>query len=335
MQHKDRVAWALIFGECIHFGLQGYYTKNRRKVKDALTWFNDAWAREDYLLQQKYGALYSLGIEEEWCNWRETGRTMLTYYDMYDKQSEFQWDKVLYVANVEERIFADILDPSGDHLEGLPLLSGRPDLVVERKDGIWVVDHKTAASAYDARALDIDDQLTGLCYLWYRNEGVVVRGALYNALIKSPPSPPRLLKDGSLSKAKDQRTTYDLYIQALKDNGFKRTDPDYREILNFLREKGWRQFFLRDVVHRNIEELMSFENRLYNEYLDMSVAAQDEEKAYPNPSQFNCPGCGVLPICQAMEEQGRVDWLRETSYVVEEPRVTIPDEILHPDWKGV
>jgi len=334
LQHKDRVAWALIFGECIHRGLEYYYKAKSARLKRALLGFEKQWMVENERLAAQYGPFYTL-IKDEWYDWREKGRKILTYYEIYDKQAEFSWDKIIEVINVEERLYIDIRDPVGDQIEGLPLLSGRPDLIVQRKDGIWVVDHKTAASPYDARALDVDDQLTGLTYLWNRISGDMPRGALYNALIKDPPKPPKVNLDGRPSRDKAQRTTYDLYIKTMQECGLKRTDEDFTEILNYLRDKKWNQFFLRDALQKNDEELDSFEERLYYEYLDMVKAQEDEQWAYPNPTQFNCGSCAVLPICQSMEEQGNVEVVKEQMYIVEEPRVVIPDNILHPNWEGV
>lgn len=334
LQHKDQVQWNLIFGECIHSALEYYYRGNKRDLKAALRAFKRAWTKEDDRLRELYSALYHYGISEEWENYKSKGELMLEYYHTYDQQAAFDWDRVIQVVNVESRLWADILDLDGNHQEGLPLLSGRPDLIVERSDGIWIVDHKTAASPYDARALDIDDQLTGLCYLWWRNTGQVPRGAIYNGLIKDPPKPPRLISEGTkLSQDKSQRTTYDLYLKAIQENGFERAD--YTEMLEYLHEKGWNQFFVRDGLEFNMEQLESFEKRLYYETEDMKRCVEEPVWAYPNPTQRTCPGCPMIALCQTMEEQGNEEYLREQMYEIAEPRVKIPKEILSTNWKGV
>lgn len=334
LQHKDAVQWNLIFGECIHVALEYYYRGNKRDLKAAVRAFRRAWNKEDDHLRELYSGLYHNGIGDEWIAYKVKGELMLEYYHIYDQQAAFDWDRVVEVVNVENRLWADILGSDGEHLLGLPLLSGRPDLVVERREGEWVVDHKTAATPYAARALDIDDQLTGLCYLRWRQTGNVPAGALYNALIKDPPKPPRLISEGSkLSQDKSQRTTYDLYLKAIQENGFDRAD--YTDILEYLHDKGWSQFFLRDGIEVNQQQLESFERRLYLEYEDMQNCIEHPEKAYPNPTQRTCPGCPMLPLCQTMEEQGDEEYIREHMYEVTEPRVKIPKIILSPNWKGV
>lgn len=333
LAHKNRVAWALIFGECIHAALEVYYKKNERSLTKALNAFKRTWRTFDTELEEQYGGLYKSGIEEEWEMYKDKGIRMLTYYKQYDDQAEFDFDQVIAV-NIEARAFVDILDPyTEERLPGLPLLSGRIDLVVERKDGIWIWDHKTAASAYTARALDIDDQLTGYCYIYWRLTGDMPRGAIYNALIKEPPGPPKILQSGTLSKDKSQRTTYNLYMEAITENGHD--ESEYEEILEYLKEKKWSQFFMREGVTMNEEQLLSFEQRLYHEYLDMDKCIEHPEWAYPNPSQRTCPMCGVLPICQAMEERGDPQYIKDNMFNVEEVRAAIPKSILSPKWEGV
>lgn len=331
---RDRVQWHFIFGDAIHKAMESYYKENRRSLSFALKAFKREWRKEEQKLIESYGGLYS-NLEPEWEEYMEKGVTMLRYYDMYDQQAEFDWDRVIAV-NIEERAWVNILDSRGYPIvksDGLmPVLSGKIDLVVERSDGIWIVDHKTAASAYDARALDVDDQLTGYCYIYWRLTGEVPRGAIYNSLIKDPPKPPRVLKSGELSKDVAQRTTYDLYVQAIKDN--KLDSSNYTEILAYLKEKKWNQFFLRDGLQKNLEELQSFEKRLFYEYQDMSEAIEYPEHAYPNPTQRTCQGCSMIPLCQAMEEQNP-EFVREHMFEEVPPRTQIPRAIQSPKWKGV
>lgn len=331
LSSKGQVAWYFLFGDCIHKALEAYYTDNKRDLATMMRAFKRAWKKENDRLHAEYGSLAQTMLDE-WFEYFLKGEQMLIYYDMYDRQAEWQWDEVIDLS-IEERGFIDILNPfTEERLPGLPLLSGKIDMVVRRKDGIWIVDHKTAASAYDARALDIDDQLTGYCYIYWRLTGTMPRGAVYNALIKDPPKPPNVLKSGELSKDKAQRTTHDLYLQAIEDNDLD--TENYTEILAYLKEKKWSQFFLRDVVMRNEEELLSFERRLYHEYQDMERVLVEPELRYPNPGQRICGGCRMIPLCQAMEEQND-EWVRETMYEQIPPRTQIPKKIQSDKWEGV
>lgn len=316
---KGQVTWYLIFGDCVHAALETYYKsgRNAKKMKAA---FLRAWRREDAILRQKFSNFYDMGIGDEWNMHKERGIEMLRCYDMFDRADPF-FDEIEEVS-IETRSFIEILGPDGEPLPGNPLLSGKLDLIGTTKRDTWGMDHKALASAPSDTALDIDDQITGYTYIYWRITDTLARGFAYNVLIKDPPKPPRMLKDGSLSKDKSQRTTYDLYIQALDDLGLDHAD--YDEVLSFLQASGWRRYFVRIGSERNIEQLASYEDHLWRVVRDMQQCIEDPTEAYPNPSQYVCPGCSVMPICKAMEEDGDVDWVINHGFIVQEPRTVIP-----------
>ncbi len=326
LARRGQPLWYLIYGDVMHAALEMFYTfhtKQKKRLTEAHAAFDAAWETEDRVLQMDFGGLYSEGIEEEWHRYREMGHTTLDYYNIFEKSNPIL-EEILAV-NIEQRAFVRILDLSRKEMPGLPLLSGKIDLVglKSKKDRYpTIVDHKNLATPHASRALDTDDQLTGYSYIYWRLTDQVP-AALYNVLVKDPPHPPRVLKDGSLSKDKAQRTTYDLYLAAIKEHDLLR--GDYGEILGYLRDKGWDQFFLREGVRRNLDEMRSFESRLFHEVQDMQRAMADPGYMYPNPGQRTCPGCTYMPLCQAMEEGGDADSVREQMYDVVEPRITIPE----------
>lgn len=321
------VAWALIFGTVVHEALDAYY-RSQRDLKKCLVAFKAAWKIEDVRLEREYGGLYSQGIEQEWWDYFNKGEQMLKYYHIHDTESKF-FDKVVDVGlgfdkwrqnvTVEERQFIEVLD----HLTGTNLLSGRIDLVVKRTDGLWIVDHKTAASAPAWRALEVDDQLTGYCYIYWRMTGKLPRGALYNVLLKDPPKPPRLIDGGrKLSQDKAQRTTYDLYMDAIRENGF--AVSDYEDFLNMLGKKGWNTFFPRDGMSRNQQEMEAFAQALPFEFEDMKEALERPEKRYKNASQRTCQMCSFVPLCQAMDDGSDVESMKSSMYRKKQPRHEVP-----------
>lgn len=318
---RGQVQWYLIYGNVMHAALEAYYISGRN-LTDCLDQFRLSWQLQEAQLRIDYGGLYEEGIEEEWLDYKEKGETTLRYYDIYDHQDPL-FDEIVEV-NIEERAFVEILGIDWKPLPGRPLLSGKIDVVGFRKGepAPTIVDHKNLSTAHASRALDLDDQLTGYSYLYWRLRDVIPYRSVYNVLVKDPPKPPRILKDGSLSKDKSQRTTYDLYLAAIEENGLTR--GDYAEILGFLHDKGWSQFFLREEVQRNEQELLNFHDRLFYEYKDMRRALKDEGFMYPNPSQRTCPFCQMVPLCQSMEEGGDAEFIEETMYDVGEQRVLIP-----------
>jgi hypothetical protein len=190
------------------------------------------------------------------------------------------------------------------------------------------------------RALDVDDQLTAYCYIWWRLSGLVPRGAIYNVLVKEPPHQPALLKtltkEGKqkLSTDKAQRTTLEMYLQAIKEH--KLDKSDYEDMLNYLnREDRWAQFFVRDGSQRNEEEMLSFEERVFTEYEAMREGLGEPRKLYPNMSQWNCQNCRVISICQALEEREDPTWIIENQFRRATPRVKVPASVQSAKWKGV
>jgi hypothetical protein len=311
----------LHFGTIIHTGIEDYY-RSGCNVTDMLDAFTYAWKEVDDELAREYGGMYEMGIEEMWWEYNLLGHGMLRNYDAYDRATGW-WDEVIEV-NLEERGFVPIRDLRGRRIRGRPLLSGRIDLVVRKGDDFWVWDHKTAAQRPSYAALDVDDQGTGYCYIVWQRLGIIPKGFLYNVLLKRLPKEVPVLKSGRLSCDKSRVMTYDFFMDAIKANDH---DPEwYAEHLAELQNRGWDDFFKRDTSVRNVQQLMQFEKNVYREYQDMRAVIRNPLLAYPNPNQRNCPGCSVLPICHAMEENGNVEAMREM-YVVQDPRHEIPEEM--------
>lgn len=214
------------------------------------------------------------------------------------------------------RLLVPIVDPNTkEPIQGEPYLTARIDLLTERKTpklGLWVNDHKTASSAPSDRGLDFDEQATGYCYVVLRWLGLIPRGVIWNVLLKNIPKEPRLVQSKKrseglvLSTAKDQLTTPNMYRDALKEHGLlvggKVTSERHAECLAALLARGWDPFFRRYELTRNLEELMSFEARLVEQYDDMWDSAIERKVLYPNLSSRHCPQCSVKTICQAMED---------------------------------
>jgi len=232
----------------------------------------------------------------------------------------------------EGRILCPIVNPrTGRCLPGRPFLSGRLDLIVRRKkrnNTLWVVDHKTTATSPNDRGLDFDDQVTGYSYLLWRLTGVIPRGTIFNYLVKQVPKPPRIVSvtaknpDGQLSTAKDQLCLARDYREAMISRGILRKgrvdSEKHAECYNALLATGWDPYFKRFEPQRNEHEVLSFEERLFEEYKDMRhvYGYRNAGAAYPNPSTWWCPSCSVGPICQAMEDGSDVEGIIENRFML-------------------
>jgi len=230
------------------------------------------------------------------------------------------------------RILCPIVNPTTGHcLPGRPFLSGRLDLIVrraKRNNTLWVVDHKTTASSPSDRGLDFDDQVTGYSYLMWRLTGLIPRGTIFNYLVKQVPKEPRIISvtaknpDGKLSTAKDQLCLAADYRKVMLERGIMRKDgtvtsEEHAECYAGLLAKGYDPYFKRFEPTRNEDEVLHFEERLYQEYRDMRHVYQHrhEGAAYPNPSTWWCPSCSVGPICQAMEDGSDVEGIIDSRYM--------------------
>lgn len=318
----DKGAWALAFGTCVHAGLEAYYRSMQALQKmlpgdhdplsDALTAFHNAHGEEERALRDSLGALFTEDVEREWFEFHDLGQQMLSNYEKAWPRDQQEWE----IVAVEGEVEVPILYPgTRRRVRGQPRLTGRLDLTVRRHGsmrGLWVVDHKTAASPWSDRGLDFDDQVTGYCYMKRRTSGETPRGVILNVLVKDTPAPPRVLKAGGLSTDKSQRTTLELYDDALR--ALNLDAGDYAEMRAALQVKGWSPWFQRLEVLRSPTELDSFEGRLFQEYKAMTEVLRDERKAYPNPSERRCPSCDFARVCQAMEDGSDAEAIIETQY---------------------
>lgn len=345
---------AFMFGEGMHSALEAHYLDE--EPHDALSaWYKgadkklerDQWPME---FQDELHQLHGLGhtMLDNYMTFESTsaiqvgrpiaveGRDAKTGKELKFKQPPGYPPEACPVRHPSGRILTPVVnpltrEPLTRRFEGrdLPVyLTARIDLLTERrtpKKGLWVVDHKTAGKKPNFKALELDDQITGYCYVVYRMLGVIPRGAIYNVLIKQEPKEPRVGAKGKLSYAKDQLTTPDMYREALREHGLltrggKITSEEHAACLASLLAYGWDRFFCRAEITRNAHQIESFEERLFFEYLDMEEAFENHELLYPNPSTWNCNGCAMMPACLAMEDGSDYQSVIDTHYMLGEDR---------------
>ncbi len=358
-------AWALEFGTGIHNALEAYYV-NDSSVAHAHEAMCEWYEEVDERVSTELGGLYTEEAAQEILDMRNLGVDMLTRYPQFERDTKTKWSKVVAVEGHGMDTFKNkrpagypkeadvIVHPSGrcmvpivnPHTKApirnddneLVYLTARIDMIVERArpfTGLWVVDHKTTASAPNDRGLDFDDQTTGYSYVLWRLTGKMPRGVIFNYLVKQAPKEPRWIQgnkkngphnaDGkALSTAKDMLTTPDMYRDALKSVGLykggKVLSPDHAACLDALLSKGYDPFFQRFEPRRNENEIMAYEGQVFYQQADMVEAADMEEFRYPNKSTWWCPSCSMNRICQAMDDGSDVEDVIEHSYMQGEDR---------------
>lgn len=184
---------------------------------------------------------------------------------------------------------------------------GTLDRVVIDEDGyLWIQDYKFVARFTNPEHLEIDSQIG--VYLWaasyiYRRP---VLGFIYTQFKKDGVEPPRELKDGTLSVAKDQNTCHALYRAALVSkygegagSGWPEKNVECLNFLASLEEDEADKFIRRDRVTRSMEMMQSEANKIIAEVSDM---LDPKLRIYPNPSMMHCTAmCSFMQPCLEMD----------------------------------
>lgn len=213
---------------------------------------------------------------------------------------------------------------------------GTFDRVVEDSNGdLWVEDYKTA-SRIDTSKLETDPQIS--MYKWAAESwfGTPIEGVLYTQFLKDVPKQPRVLKNGSLSVDKRQKTTHDLYREELLERYPDGDFPQkYVEMLGVLAEKEapeGDQFIRRDQVWRNSSQAEAEYKHMCQEIIEMHRAI-NEDVLYPNQTRDCAWDCDFRTVCIAMDDGSDADHLLRTMYEEQPPRDERPWKLVVNDLR--
>mgnify|MGYP006390833789 CR=1 FL=1 len=113
----------------------------------------------------------------------------------------------------------------------------------------------------------------------------------YINIPKCEMKPPRVLKNGQLSKDKAQNTTYAMYVEAIKENGLNISD--YEDILSEITDKRMCTIAISPINNEMAVRIMT---NIDNVILDM-------EKGYVlEKCAFQCKYCDFLQYCKYGKE---------------------------------
>lgn len=177
-------------------------------------------------------------------------------------------------------------------------------IVVDKYGRWWILDYKTAKGA-DTNKLETDDQISA--YLWAAEKhfGRKIHGFIYLQLTKEAVQQPRRLKDGTLSTAKGQKTTYSLVRQAIIDDyGSVSAAPSkYVKFLNDMamtEEPEGDRFIRWDYVYRNRGQIESTYEHILGE---LQLMLQQELYCFPTPTRDCIWDCPIRDMCIAMDKK--------------------------------
>ena len=258
-------------GVILHSALEAYYKQDKKKTwRKAIEEYREFW---DGLLEEEQVELYGgdlLGdcvkIMEGYCR---------TYGD-----------------KPKEKVLAVEIDISENPVELLPglFLSGRIDLISQDDKGTWITEHKSHRKIPTEETRFLNTQ-TVLYQLAAEKLGFKVDGIRWNYLRTKLPTVPRVLKDGSLSRAKDIDTDYHTLLNAVVANG---EDPKhYQEELERVKSN---EFYVRRYSPKNEKVTAAILADIRN-----VAPLMDRMARYPYRclDTRTCKSCCYKTLCQA------------------------------------
>lgn len=236
----------------------------------------------------------------------EAKRLMEGYVKKYSGQKE----KPLAV----ELSFYDNPVPLTDRVA----LTGKIDLILENKEGVWVTEHKTHKQIPNE-----SDRLTDLQTVIYikmaEHAGFKgIRGVMWDYLRTKAPTVPYVLRRGGLTRKKKLDTDYDTFMQAILDN---KLDP--KDYIEELERAAKNPFYIRRYMPRS--EAIS--DRLIRE-LEITALQMEKLKDFPyrHLNKFNCQGCEFRSLCEAELMGLDSSFIRAKEYKKAEPRGEVNNE---------
>jgi len=297
-------------GRAVHWSLEQYYGHGTDPVQASLDFINketatwgSLWPREMDKLNEQIALIAGmLGHYKLWVNKYE-GR-------LADKNFEF--------IALETSFRVPLLTDTGRRSSKV-FLAGRFDgLVVNKLDGsYWLWEIKTTRSIDELyKSLALDEQCGTYIYAAEQMFGVHISGVMYTIMRKKEPTIPRVLNNGTLSKAQNIDTTAEIYLEAVMQNHPEyREDPEqilnnYGDILGALLAKG-NTFFARVPIYRTRKEIATLSNYLWLTALEMT---RQSTPLYPSPGWSSCNFCPFRSPCVAMNSGADWEMILESEF---------------------
>lgn len=124
------------------------------------------------------------------------------------------------------------------------------DVIAENDEGVWIWDHKTFKAKKPSDDYRTSDPQSALYdWAWEQVSGQKAVGFIFNYLRTKAPSVPPLLKNGSISKARNIDTNWVTLARTIKQYGLN--PADYREQLSAARARD-RLFFDRVYIPKPV-----------------------------------------------------------------------------------
>lgn len=307
LRHKATPRPYLVTGSAVHAAIEGQ--ANGRHPMEALEDYLD---EETIRQREAYNQVVGSGPwPEEWAAFNEAcdlARDLTRqYFDHYGYENPLVDLGLRYFAS--EASFRVPLRPGVDFVGTFDGLA----VDIETGTRVFLVENKTAGQRPHVDGLQHSNQLVGYAWAFQMLTGKPVAGVVYNGIIKKLIQPPKVLKNGRFSVAKDALVTLRSFMTAVQESG---ADPvQYLDYIGFLEDRereGDDRFFVRQVLHFPQTQLQAWGMDLRRIVADMT----DGPNIYPNFSNPQaCAGCFVRDLCDAQQLGEDTDAINAQRYV--------------------
>jgi hypothetical protein len=301
------ISKALETGSHVHHLLDVFYQSKTDSSEEIL---NNIQNESDVRFKESTKGMFDEELSTMLEIKQQSEQIMQRYVEMWKE------DLKKYQILWTEREFAiKIRNTSGKRTQDV--LRGKLDMgLMDAYNMSWLVENKTTAQSIENRldTVDLDEQidlyLMACNYLDYLLPNF--SGVLYNVIRKKPPTIPRMLMRpaGTLSKAKDIDTTYEIYMEEILKNGLN--PNDYADILAILKEKG-NTFYGRAIVPRSKERIKDVEVALFytvrriKENLQLYFKKKDINVFCKSPNLMCSRDCSYFEMC--IMHSKKADWV--------------------------
>lgn len=170
-------------------------------------------------------------------------------------------------------------------------LKGIIDLILRHKETgrYLLVDYKFSTGVKKYTELLVDEQLYIYAFLYSNKNNIPLENIDigYMNISKSDLDYPRVLNNGKLSKDKNQNTTFDMYVEKIKELNLK--IEDYLDVLDILKDKKQLSLYSSSI---NLDMLIKILSNIDNVIKDMNKGYVLEKCSYM------CSKCDFYPYCK-------------------------------------